>query len=344
MDIAIVSFSGLMALMITVIIVPFANKLAFVINAVDVPSERKIHTKPMPSLGGLAISISFSISALICLEFNPVFKAFLVGLIVITITGVIDDIWHIPSPVKFAGEIAASLLFIYLSGIVIVSFGDLIGTGSIGTGRYAIPVTVFCMVGVINALNFADGLDGLAGGICAVACLFLAYFSFISGNQFYLILIVAIFGSLIGFLYYNRYPAKVFMGDTGSLVLGYILSVICILLVQATNGSSLVLPISMAIVMGLPIVDTVLVMTNRMLHGKSPFKPDKIHLHDRLLSLGFKHTTVVYIIYAGMFSCGMLAILIQDLEEYYQFTIGVVYASLLFGSIYFLNNIKYKLP
>ncbi|MEE9551478.1 MAG: hypothetical protein V3V89_00385, partial [Gammaproteobacteria bacterium] len=126
----------------------------------------------------------------------------------------------------------------------------------------------------------------------------------------------------------------------GSLVLGYVLSAICILLVQNTDGVNSVLPISMAIVVGLPIVDALLVMTIRMSHGRNPFLPDKTHLHYRLMSLGLNHPNVVWIMYFAMFSCGLLAVLVAELVEWQQFAIGGFYASLLFGSIYILQRVK----
>jgi len=189
----------------------------------------------------------------------------------------------------------------------------------------------------MNALNMADGLDGLAAGNSARACIFLGYFAFTSGQLIYLYVLFILFGSLLGFLYYNKYPAKIFMGDIGSLVLGYILSAICILLVQDTNNEFSVLPISMAIVMGLPIVDALLVMINRIIHGKSPFKPDKTHLHDRLLSLGLEHKDVVLVMYIFMFACGSLSVCIAGLQDAIQFAIGVLFAIIIFMSVYIMQ-------
>jgi len=327
-------------MMLTLLMAPFAIRLSNEAGIVDKPDDRKLHDTDIPILGGLVIAISFIISCIFFLSFDQQLMGFFAGLIVITLTGLIDDLKHINHILKFIGEITASLIFIIFSGSMIISFGDLIGTGPLDTHSFALPITVFCMVGVMNAINFADGLDGLAGGLSAIACLFLAYFAMQAGYWILLTLIVALFGSLIGFLYFNMYPARIFMGDTGSLVLGYVLSAICILLVQDTNNESSVLPISMAIVMGLPIVDALLVMTIRTINGNSPFLSDNTHLHHRLLILGFNHANTVRIIYLLMVSCGLLAILLGSLTEWLQFMIGIFYASLIFGSVYYLNHAK----
>jgi len=176
------------------------------------------------------------------------------------------------------------LIFILYGETELKGFGDLVGIGPLGTGIYAVPITVICMVGVMNALNLSDGMDGLAGGVSTIACLFLIYFSLQSGHWFNLALSVSLFGCLIGFLYFNSYPAKIFMGDTGSLVLGYILSSICVLS-QKLDGEVSIAPISMALILALPIVDTLWVMANRVLRGESPFLPDNTHLHHKLMML-----------------------------------------------------------
>jgi UDP-GlcNAc:undecaprenyl-phosphate GlcNAc-1-phosphate transferase len=244
---------------------------------------------------------------------------------------------------KFSGEIAAALVFLMISRIALHSFGDLIGTGEVTTGRYALAVSVFCMIGVMNAMNMADGLDGLAGGISLIACMFLAWFSILSGQTLITSLLAALMGSLCGFLYFNRHPARVFMGDTGSLVLGYVLSAICILMVENNAGDIKVAPISMAVVMGLPIVDAVLVMTNRMLHGRNPFSADNTHLHHRLMALGLSHADTVWVIYILMLSCGFLVVVMRGLPEFMQFYTGVGYATLIFGTVYVLQYRGFKI-
>jgi UDP-GlcNAc:undecaprenyl-phosphate/decaprenyl-phosphate GlcNAc-1-phosphate transferase len=341
MDITQLGFIGITSLMLSMLLMPFAIKLAKVVKAIDVPVDRSVHEEPIPRFGGVAIAISFLITCLLFIPVGSELNAFLLGLVIILLTGLADDIWEISSSMKFAGQIAACLVFIYFSGAAIDSFGDLFGTGPIETGVLAIPLTVFCMVGVINALNLSDGLDGLAGGLSVIACLFLAYFAIISGHWLNLALVTALVGSLIGFLYYNSHPAKIFMGDTGSLVLGYAISAICILFEDVAD-TTLVMPISLALIMGLPIHDTFLVMTRRVVHGHSPFSADSTHLHHRLINLGLSHPAVVTVMYIAMFSYGVLALIMQSLPEWQQFAIGMSYGAVLFGSVIILHRMGFR--
>ncbi|HKK16198.1 MAG TPA: MraY family glycosyltransferase [Gammaproteobacteria bacterium] len=330
------------SLLLALLLMPAMRYLAMRFHIIDVPGERKVHENEVPLLGGLAFALAFILAALLFVELTPIHQALLAGLVIILITGLVDDIRHLNPYLKFAGEILASLVFLLAGGVAITSFGDLVGSGPLTTGRYAIPVSVFCMVGVMNAINMMDGLDGLAGGVSLIGTLFLAWFAFVTGQSLHLGLLVALAGGLLGFLYFNRYPARIFMGDTGSLVLGYLLSALCIAMVQPVGGQVLVLPVSMAIIMGLPIVDAMLLMSVRILHGKNPFKPDKTHLHDRLQRLGFNHPRTVHVIYAMMATCGLLAVLVRHAGETQQFVAGAIYACLLFGSVYLLNYLTVK--
>lgn len=343
MDVAVLGFVCITSMMLSMLFMPFVIKLAISLNAIDKPGDRKVHVTTVPRLGGIAIAISFGITCLLFIPFDLNLKAFLIGLSIIIVTGVADDLYDISSTLKFSGQIAACLAFLLLSGTSIESFGDLFGAGQIETGIFAIPLTVFCMVGVINALNLSDGLDGLAGGLSVIASLFLAYFAIVSGDGFVLVLVTALVGSLIGFLYYNSHPAQIFMGDTGSLVLGYALSAVCILMLNS-DGVTFVAPISLALIFGLPIHDTFMVMTRRVLHLQSPFSPDKTHLHHRLMELKFTHSSAVFVMYAIMFSYGLLALLMRELYEWQQFTIGVAYGLFLFGSVVILQRKGFMVP
>ena len=330
------------AIFLALLLVHLTIKLALLKDIVDQPDPRKVHSEPVPLLGGLGMASAFIITCLIFIKMESLLSAFLGGLLLIVLTGLADDIWQIKPIVKFTGEIMAALVFIGISGYAIHSFGDLSGTGPLTTGRYAVPVTVFCMVGVMNALNMADGMDGLVAGISIIGCVFLGYFAASSGQYLYLALIMALTGSLLGFLYFNRYPARTFMGDNGSLFLGYTLSALCIMLVQDQNLHMPVVPISMAIVLGLPIVDAMLVMSMRLKKGNNPFHPDNSHLHHRLLALGLSHPCVVRLICLLMGSCGVLALLVRQQPEWIQFYTGVAYASLIFGTVFFLQHTGYR--
>lgn len=321
MNIETLGLMGISSLMLTMLLMPVIMRLARAANVIDLPDERKVHADEIPSLGGLAFAIAFAISCLLFLQIDTLLIALLSGLLIITLTGLADDIWQIKPILKFSGEIAGSLIFILYSGTELNSFGDLIGIGPLETGVFAVPITVLCMIGVMNALNLSDGLDGLAGGISAIACLFLVYFSLQAGHWFNVALSVTLFGCLIGFLYFNSHPAKIFMGDTGSLALGYILASICVLS-QKLEGVATIAPISMALIMALPIADALWVMTRRFLQGKSPFMPDHTHLHHKLMMLNLTHSDVVAVLYGCMFICGFLAVFMQSMLEWVQFATG----------------------
>ena len=336
MDKLIILLVPVAALIIALMSMPLIIKLAHRYQAFDHPEDRKLHEVPMPTLGGISFSLALICIMLFLLEYNIVIALFC-GLLVVLITGILDDMFHLNPGIKFLAQIFASLLFIYLSGYSLHTFGDLLGLGEWTTGRYHVAVTVFCMIGVINAMNFIDGLDGLAGGISLIACLFLAGFSWLCGDEITLLLVLAPAGGLAGFLYFNRHPARIYMGDTGSLVLGFLLSAYCVALVNIPDCDNRMLPVSMAIIMGLPIVDAILVMTNRMIHAKNPFYPDNTHIHHRLMRITCNYRLTVWILYALMASCGVLAWLVRHMIEWHQFAIGVVYAVLMFGSIYLLD-------
>jgi len=332
MNIETLGLLGISSLMLTMLLMPVVMKLARAANVIDLPDERKLHTDEIPSLGGFAFAIAFAISCLLFLQIDTLLIALLSGLLIITLTGLADDVWHIRPVLKFAGEITGSLIFILYGGTALTNFGDLIGIGPIETGIFAVPITVFCMVGVMNAINFADGMDGLAGGMSAIACVFLAYFSLQAGHRFNLALSVSLFGCLIGFLYFNSYPAKIFMGDTGSLVLGYILSSICVLS-QKLDGELPIAPVSMALILALPIADTLWVITHRVLRGANPFLPDHTHLHHKFMTFNLSHSGVVTVLYVCMFVCGFLAVFMQSMLEWVQFAAGTGFIISLYVSV-----------
>ncbi len=340
MNIPEIALIGVVALILTLLLTPLSIRLAIAVGAVDVPDGRKIHRDNTPRLGGLALAIAFGTSCYFFLSPDSIINAALIGLVIIILTGLADDIWHIRPALKFTGEIAASLAFVIYGGTELKEFGDLIGIGTIGTGIFAVPITVFCMVGVMNAINLCDGLDGLAGGLSAIACLFLAYFSFMSGQWLNLMLSVSLCGCLIGFLYFNTYPARVFMGDTGSLVVGYILSSICVLS-QKLDADTPISPISMALILALPIADTLWVLSNRVLSGKSPFLPDKTHLHHKLLSLNLSCFSVVSTLYVCMFIFGFMAVFMQPTPEWIQFVSGTGFVVFLYATIAILQQKRF---
>lgn len=321
---------------LSMLLVPLATRLAHRVGAIDIPKSRSSHATPTPRMGGLAISLSLLIACLLYLPWNDFSIAFLSGLIVIVLTGSIDDVREISPRWKFLGQIVAAVLFTYLSGNRIDQLGDILGLGNaLELGGFSFLFTVFCLVGGMNALNLSDGLDGLAGGLSVIAGVFFAYFAWSTQNDLLLLIAIALVGSTIGFLRYNSYPAKVFMGDSGSLMLGYTLSVLLV----ALNQPPVKLPVaSLTMIVALPLLDTLLVMGRRMMNGHSPFLPDRTHLHHRLLALGVSHPAVVGVIYFVMASFGLLAVVMFHQSEWINFLTLMALGFLVFASVFMLQH------
>ncbi|MBL8496364.1 undecaprenyl/decaprenyl-phosphate alpha-N-acetylglucosaminyl 1-phosphate transferase [Nitrosomonas sp. JL21] len=318
-----------MTLFLSALLIPVAIKVAMKVGAMDIPKHRSMHKVPKPRLGGLAISISLILVCLIFLPFDVPVIAFLSGLVVIVITGVIDDIKQISPTRKLLGQVLAALVFVYLSGMRIEEVGDIFGLGEIYLNGISFFVTVFFSVGMINALNLADGLDSLAGGISAIALIFLGYFAWNSGQTWLLVIAVSLLGAIFGFLRFNSYPTRSFMGDNGSMMLGYVLAVMFVSLGHSSHQ-----PLSaLAMVVALPLLDTLIVMGRRIYNGHNPFHSDRTHLHHCLIDLGLPHPEAVALIYMMMFCFGLLAISVRNEPDW------VIFASLMGVGLFIFSSI-----
>lgn len=326
-DLGLLFFS---ILMFSLLLTPASLRFARYIGAIDRPAGRSVHTAVMPRMGGLGMALALLVGLPLFLHVDQLLLGFLGGLLIITLTGMADDIWRLRPLVKMAGQLIACIVFIRVSGIYLDSFGNLFGLGEIAfPDALAQAVTLFCLLGVINAFNMSDGLDGLAAGMAAIVSFFFAALALGSHINIVFILAVSIFASALGFLKYNSYPARLFMGDTGSLMLGYAIG--CLTVILGGNGFEVtVAPITIAAVVGLPIVDTLLVMSRRMLQGKSPLFPDKTHLHHRLLDLGLSHAAVVSAVYIWMILMGTFALSVKELAEPWQLLLGLLLLGLLY--------------
>lgn len=286
---------------------PAVRVLAFKINAVDVPKDnRRMHKSKMPLLGGLSIFLAFVVSVLAFCEVSKQIVALLIGALVIVVTGVADDKYNLKPIVKLVMQIVAALIIV-LSGIRIEHikiFGRLFYFG-----KLSIPITILWIVAMTNATNLIDGLDRLSCGVSAVSAssMLIALF-FLPDTPYYAIILLSILaGSCIGFLPYNLNPAKIFMGDTGSMFLGFTLSVISIMgLFKSTAVFAFWIPFLIFIV---PLGDTTFAFIRRILHGKSPFSADRGHIHHRLIDAGFSQKQVVAILCVISAIFGISAIL-----------------------------------
>lgn len=330
------------ALFISLWLTPQAIRLSFRIDAVDHPGERKVHRKAVSRLGGLAMVAGLFLPLLFFQEIDRTLVAFLAGALVASATGFLDDVWRIRPGIKFFGEIAASAIFVFGSGVSLASLGDFAGVGEVSPGLLAPAVTIFCMVGVMNALNLSDGLDGLAGGISAIAGAFLGIFAILGEDWTSVAILASLLGALFGFLRYNTYPATLFMGDTGSVLLGYSLSAVTVILVQADGIGIRLSPVMVAAVLALPIMDTLLVMLRRIRHGENPFHPDKTHLHHRLLSLGLPHAAVVPILYVSSALFGFQAWALHTSPEPVQFAAVLGLGAVVYGTLFVVQRTGYR--
>ena len=256
-------------LLIAALSIPIAKKIAIHVNALDIPNERKVHTKPMPRLGGLGIFLGFLFGYMLFGIQSVQMNSILIGSFLIILVGVIDDIKPLGAKTKFLGQILATCVLIFygnilLSNITIFGF-------NIEFGIFAYPITILFVVSCINIINLIDGLDGLSSGTCAIFYLTSGIIAFIKGGVHSLSITLAfiMLGSTLGFLYHNFYPAKIFSGDSGSMFQGFMIAVICLLGFKTTAFISFFVPI---LILGIPIIDTLFAIIRRLL------KHQKIYL------------------------------------------------------------------
>lgn len=315
---------------ISYVVTPFIRNVAQEAKVLAKPGRRGIHTKPVPYLGGLAIYLAFMLSVLIVLyfdkEFNLAFsqkfRGFLIGATFILFLGLWDDIMVIKPIVKLTGQIiVALLLFAYKFRIEVITnpFG-----GQIQIPLFlSIIITVAWIIGIINSLNLIDGLDGLAAGITIISSLALISIALFLGNLVTVFLLVALAGACLGFLKYNFYPAQIFMGDAGSMFIGYILATVVLLGFQykAATAVALLIPIT---ALAIPVHDTFMAIIRRYLGKRSIFRADKKHLHHRLLDLGLPQKYVVLFLYFVCIYFGIIAFLFMLIPKEFAFILLVL--------------------
>lgn len=314
---------------ISLIAVPVVKKIANHVGALDIPNERKVHKKPMPRMGGLAIYFAFLIGYILFGQLSSEMISVLIGSFIILITGIIDDIKPIDAKVKMTGQILAALVVVFYGGILlqdISAFGFYVDFG-----LFAYPITVIFIVACINCMNFIDGLDGLAAGISSIFFITIGIITCIRGEfglPFELTFILL--GSTLGFLVYNFYPASIFMGDSGSMFLGFIISIITLLGFKNVMMSSIIIPL---LILAIPILDTLFAIIRRKLKGESVSKPDKFHIHHQLLKKNFSHRTTVIIIYVIniLFSFASIVYVLKNRELGY-----IIYGILLIIVVTFI--------
>lgn len=298
------------------IIVPAVTWLAKTYNFMDKPNYRKVHVKDVPRLGGIAIFVPFTAGLFLLRGLTQVFEgktelflALLLGGVIIAIIGLLDDKFEISPKQKLFGQLVASIVVVAL-GVRIGYVSTFNGEGLLALGWLVIPATIVWIIIITNAINLIDGLDGLAGGISMIAALSIAVIAFLSGNETVGLLAILLAASVVGFLCFNFYPAKIFMGDVGSLYLGFILAVITLQELKQITLFGVMVPL---LLLAIPILDTLYAIVRRKVNRLPLLQPDKNHIHHALIRNGLSHRKAVLAIYGISASFAFLGIMIPYL-------------------------------
>ena len=331
----------LTAAVVSLISTPVVRSLAFRVGAVDVPKDnRRMHNHPIPRMGGLAIFFGFILSVLLFVPLTQQLRTMLLGAVVIVILGIFDDIYALPAMPKFMIQIAAAL-------VAVLGGNRIFGLSNINIfssdpywelGWLSIPISVLWIVGITNAVNLIDGLDGLACGVSTISSMTLLVIALIMAEPDVAMITAALAGACLGFLPYNMNPARIFMGDTGSTFLGYILAVVSIQgLFKFYTFISFAAPFLM---LGLPIFDTCFAILRRLAKGQSPMAPDRGHIHHRLIDMGFSQKQAVAMLYVISAILGLSAVVLTTIGAVRAmlFLLALCVAGALAGKLYLDHN------
>lgn len=296
---------------VTAIFFPLVKWIANHIGALDYPNERKVHKKPMPLLGGLMMFFGFLFGYMVFAPQSTQMLSILIGSFVLVITGIIDDVKPLKAKEAIIGQLIAACIITFYGKILLtdISFFGLY----FDFGWLAYPLTIIFIVAVMNCVNLIDGLDGLACGISTIFFATIGVIAFILHNigSLEITLTFIMLGACLGFLIFNFHPSKIFMGEIGSMFLGFMIAVVCLLGFKAVTLTSLVVPM---LILAIPILDTLFAITRRLLHHKPIYEADKQHLHHQLLNKKFSQKTTVLIIYAVsiLFSLASIFYVLKD--------------------------------
>ena len=308
-------FAFIVSFAFTFATTPLVRRFAFKIGAIDIPKDnRRMHKKPTPRIGGLAIIFGFTVATLCFAQPSRQLYGTLAGAAIIAVMGVIDDCKNLPAKLKFGIQIIAALMVVFAGDIKIDVFTN---PNFLSDNPYwvlpewlSVTLTVIWIVFITNAVNFIDGHDGLAAGVSAIMSISLVFISIRVGEYSIAILGIALMGSCFGFLPFNFNPAKIFMGDTGSTFLGFMLATLSI---QGVFKSYAVISFAVPLlILGLPLFDALFAMIRRILRGQSPMTADRGHLHHRLVDMGFSQKQTVFILYAISGVLGITAVLLAE--------------------------------
>lgn len=285
----LIIFSMIVSLILTPIVIKVSHKLGIV----DQPNFRKVHTKPISVLGGTVILISFLVGIWLGHPIETEVKPLVIGSVLIYLVGLIDDIYDLKPIIKLLGQVIAALVVVYY-GVTIDFISLPIGL-TIHFGILGIPITVIWIVAITNAINLIDGLDGLASGVSMIALMTIGFIAILQANIFIMMICSVLIGALLGFLFFNFHPAKIFLGDSGALLVGFIVGFLSLLGFKNITFVSLFFPI---VILAVPFIDTLFAMIRRVKKGQHIMQADKSHLHHKFLELGYSHRQTVLLIYS----------------------------------------------
>jgi len=322
----------LISFFITMALIPILKGIAVRMKAMDFPNPRKVHGHPMPKFGGIAMAFGTLIPVTFYANGDKFMHAVLLGTWIVVVFGFIDDLIDLGYKFKFSGQILAAAVVIFYGELRIKTLGVCLPAGVQLPDILAIPLTLLAIVGVTNAINLSDGLDGLAGGssLLIFICIgYLAYIgSYIGSNHYIVLMSAAASGAVFGFLRFNTYPATIFMGDAGSQLLGFLAITLSLGLTQGNTPLSSFLPL---LLLGFPVLDTLTVMTERISNGKSPFKADKNHFHHKLIRLGLSHTEAVVAIYTITALLVCSAFIFRFYTEWFLLLFYLIFSAFVLG-------------
>ncbi len=292
---------------VTAVLTPFVGRLARRVGAVDEPRDRGLSERMTPVLGGLAIFAGVMVAALLWVPLDGPYPSILAGAALITLVGALDDVFDLHPAIKLAGQVAAVAIPV-LDGVVVNDF-TLPFIGPVDLGPLAVPLTMLGMVLIINVVNFSDGVDGLAAGVCAIAASSFAIIAFDLNKGAAAILAAVIAGAALGFLIHNFHPASVFMGDCGALLLGYLLGAVIVEGSLKTNA--LIALIGPLVILAVPFLDTGFVIAKRLKYRRPVYRADRWHFHHRMANIGFSQRRTVLYLYGWMLSMAGLAVALR---------------------------------
>lgn len=326
----------LISMFITLMLVPILRTAALKLNwGIDMPEQRKMHTTPKARVGGMAMAFGVLMPVMLWFDDSRFVNAVLIGAWIIVLFGILDDLKGLGWKTKFFGQFLAAAIVVFYGNLTICHLGQCLPDELVLPEYFGMPLTMLAIVGVTNAINLSDGLDGLAGGVLLLIFICIGYLAYTmriyADNLFIMMISLAAIGSLMGFLRFNTFPSTIFMGDTGSQMLGFLAGTLSIGLTQSNPVLSPVIPL---LLLGFPVLDTLVVMTERIRSGRSPFEADKNHFHHKLIRMGLFHTEAVAVIYAITAGLVTTAFLLRFHSEWlllgmyavFAFVVSIVFA------------------